>query len=407
MDHKLSTWKAKNLSLAGRVTLAMSVLNAIPSYAMQTSPLPISVCGEIDRKNRGFMWGSQYGKRKTHLVSWETICKPKDQGGLGLRTVRALNIAFMIKISWQMLNNEYDLWVKVLQVKYFHHKNGEITSMKKSMEAPKLNLGEDKTIWGIERDGRFSLKFAYKLAAGALDDEPDKDCKLFWRWKGPNRIKLFLWLVIHDRLFTDHKAHCKWELQPDLTTPFREWLIKNLMDEDNGVKVGIIYWNLWKQRNEEVMEGSTFSHDSLMCRIFAWFTLWIRPLCGSRGVLLERTRFKFDATFHGSLERCAKVQTNGSVLTSSGQTAARGLIRDHLGRCHAAITCNIGSCSITSVELKGAVEGLSLAWKKGFRKVLLKLDSATTIVVMKNSEDDNHCHGLITKEIERMLGLDW
>ncbi|CAN1122260.1 hypothetical protein LINPERHAP2_LOCUS1265 [Linum perenne] len=44
MDKKLSSWKAKSLSLAGRVTLAQSVLSAIPAYAMQTSLLPNTTC---------------------------------------------------------------------------------------------------------------------------------------------------------------------------------------------------------------------------------------------------------------------------------------------------------------------------------------------------------------------------
>ncbi|CAN1130010.1 Putative ribonuclease H protein At1g65750 [Linum perenne] len=41
LDRKLAGWKADNLSLAGRVTLASSVLNSIPSYIMKTSFLPV------------------------------------------------------------------------------------------------------------------------------------------------------------------------------------------------------------------------------------------------------------------------------------------------------------------------------------------------------------------------------
>ena len=33
IDFKLAGWKCKSLSLAGRVTLDVSILNAIPSYA--------------------------------------------------------------------------------------------------------------------------------------------------------------------------------------------------------------------------------------------------------------------------------------------------------------------------------------------------------------------------------------
>ncbi|CAN1171502.1 Putative ribonuclease H protein At1g65750, partial [Linum perenne] len=84
LDKKLSGWKAKTLSLAGRVTLALSALEAIPAYFMQTSILPINTCEEIDRRIRNFVWGTSPEERKVHLVSWEQICMPKDKGGLGL-----------------------------------------------------------------------------------------------------------------------------------------------------------------------------------------------------------------------------------------------------------------------------------------------------------------------------------
>ncbi|CAL1412328.1 unnamed protein product [Linum trigynum] len=69
MDNKLNAWKARTLSLVGRVTLATAVLNAIPNYAI------------------------------IHLLDWDTICKPKDQGGLGLRSARCLNLAYLVKLA--------------------------------------------------------------------------------------------------------------------------------------------------------------------------------------------------------------------------------------------------------------------------------------------------------------------
>ena len=52
---KLSAWKANNLSLASRLTLCSSVLNAVPSYAMQFAFLPSSICSEFDSINRKFL----------------------------------------------------------------------------------------------------------------------------------------------------------------------------------------------------------------------------------------------------------------------------------------------------------------------------------------------------------------
>ncbi|CAN1201040.1 Putative ribonuclease H protein At1g65750 [Linum perenne] len=77
IDQKLTGWKAKSLSLAGRVTLAQAVLAAIPAYVMQSTILPATTCELIDKKIRDFVWGSTEDERKTHLIAWERVCTPK------------------------------------------------------------------------------------------------------------------------------------------------------------------------------------------------------------------------------------------------------------------------------------------------------------------------------------------
>ncbi|MCI31176.1 putative ribonuclease H protein, partial [Trifolium medium] len=82
---KLSVWKANQLSFAGRVTLAKSVIEAIPIYPMMTTVVPKSCLDEIQKLQRRFIWGDTEDKKKFHAVKWETVCMPKSSGGLGLR----------------------------------------------------------------------------------------------------------------------------------------------------------------------------------------------------------------------------------------------------------------------------------------------------------------------------------
>lgn len=51
VDRRLSGWKSKYLSLAGRITLVKSTLSSIATYSMQTAKLPRHICDEIDKKN--------------------------------------------------------------------------------------------------------------------------------------------------------------------------------------------------------------------------------------------------------------------------------------------------------------------------------------------------------------------
>ena len=55
VEKRSSSWNASHLSLAGWITLAQSVLQAIPFYIMQTVSLPSIVRGRIDRACRRFI----------------------------------------------------------------------------------------------------------------------------------------------------------------------------------------------------------------------------------------------------------------------------------------------------------------------------------------------------------------
>lgn len=58
MSKKLTGWKAKNLSFAGRTTLVKAITSAISNHLMQTLEIPRKVCDQIDKLNRNFLWGS-------------------------------------------------------------------------------------------------------------------------------------------------------------------------------------------------------------------------------------------------------------------------------------------------------------------------------------------------------------
>ncbi|CAN1845361.1 Putative ribonuclease H protein At1g65750 [Linum perenne] len=138
MDLKLAGWKAKSLSLAGRVTLAQSVLAAIPAYAMQTYILPADTCKEIDKKIRDFVWGSSNEGMKIHLISWEQIYRPKEEGGLGLRSASLLNQAYLIKLAFIFFFfQKFDaLWVQILESKYFKKVGNELIPAHRASQSP-------------------------------------------------------------------------------------------------------------------------------------------------------------------------------------------------------------------------------------------------------------------------------
>ena len=63
-----------------------------------------------------------------------------------------------------------------------------------------------------------------------------------------------------------------------------------------------------------------------------------------------------------------------------------GVIRDWMGRWIVGFARNIGYYSAYLAELGGAVEGLVIAWKEGFKKIVLEADSQTLIQNLKNQD---------------------
>lgn len=125
LDAKLEGWKTKLLTFAGRRVLAQSVLSTIPYYTMQTMMLPAGILEGIDKRVRGFIWGSTTENRRCHLVNWDQVTKPIELGGLGIKSARDMNEAFMAKLGWRLLIEGDNLWAKVLISKYARHRTGK------------------------------------------------------------------------------------------------------------------------------------------------------------------------------------------------------------------------------------------------------------------------------------------
>ena len=60
--------------------------------------LPKGVIKEVERVCRNYLWGADQVYKKVPYVSWEETCKPKKNGGIGLRNIEASNQANKAKL---------------------------------------------------------------------------------------------------------------------------------------------------------------------------------------------------------------------------------------------------------------------------------------------------------------------
>lgn len=115
---KLSSWKRKLLSFAGRLSLIKSALTNIPIYFLSIFKMPKRIIKVITKPQSNFLWGGNETNRKVHLVKWEEVLKSKSQGGLGIRNLGVVNACLLLKWWWRFSSEDKALWKTVVCSKY-------------------------------------------------------------------------------------------------------------------------------------------------------------------------------------------------------------------------------------------------------------------------------------------------
>jgi hypothetical protein len=128
LRNRLGAW-------GGRIVLLNAVLNVISIFYLSFIKIPVLVWKKVRRIQREFLWGCKGGRSQISWVKWDTVCKPKKLGGLGVRDIRAVNISLLAKWRWRLLENDKAMWKEVLKSKYGASVTGSVT------------LGDDYKPW--------------------------------------------------------------------------------------------------------------------------------------------------------------------------------------------------------------------------------------------------------------------
>ncbi|GKC71589.1 hypothetical protein Tco_1117472, partial [Tanacetum coccineum] len=94
---RLLDWKNKFLSFAGRLHLIMSVVSSMQVYWASVFIFRYAIANDIEKLMRDFLWNYRVFKKGKAKVNWKSICKPKVEGGLGIKSLDSWNKALMSK----------------------------------------------------------------------------------------------------------------------------------------------------------------------------------------------------------------------------------------------------------------------------------------------------------------------
>jgi len=95
-ERKLSTWKGKMLSYGGRLTLINSVLSNLSVYMLSFFEIPKEVLKKLNFYRSRFFWQGDGHKKNIDCLNG-ILCRPKEQGGLGIMDLNVQNKCLLSK----------------------------------------------------------------------------------------------------------------------------------------------------------------------------------------------------------------------------------------------------------------------------------------------------------------------
>lgn len=105
-----------NLIMNGLI-LVKHVLSSRPLHIALVIPLSSKTFLQIEWLMRNLLWSVDPIKSGSNYVRWETICLPKSEGGMGLRRLKELKKACLLKLGWSAVTKT-SLWAKWFSAKY-------------------------------------------------------------------------------------------------------------------------------------------------------------------------------------------------------------------------------------------------------------------------------------------------
>ncbi|GJS87046.1 RNA-directed DNA polymerase, eukaryota, reverse transcriptase zinc-binding domain protein [Tanacetum coccineum] len=174
IKQRLNDWKNKSLSYAGRAQLIASVLGSMQVYWGSVFLLPKGVINDIERLFKKFLWNIGDSGKGRAKVAWIDVCKPKDQGGLGFKSLELWNKTLLVKHLWNVAAKKESLWVKWINV---------------------VKL-KQRSVWDIDIDSKDSWGWKCILISDLINENG-------WRWPQDWLVK-HPWLgMIHVRVLSN------------------------------------------------------------------------------------------------------------------------------------------------------------------------------------------------------------
>ena len=326
----------------------------------------------------------------------------------------------------------------------------DLLSRIRALLPPRYDYGDDLVLWPGNSIGEFSVASSYNLLSNFPNSEPSSLWPHVWKLRTPERVRSFIWLLVHDRLLTNSRksvmglgnancTHCgsvpetalhvlrdcpravtmwlglvKVEMRNNFFGgDLFHWLQLNLM-QANWKRDGVdwaAWWAtashlLWGWKNKEEHEV-TFTRPrrpwSVVSACVQNYQVAMAMSRLSQHHDVETVEVKWDPPTSDWI--C--LNCDGAVNASNKVAGCGGLMRNSDGLWLSGFSKQIGYCEPLVAELWGVFTGLQLCRSRGWGKVIVQIDSKVVCDAIIGSEIGRILGWSIVREIRKLLKLPW
>lgn len=108
---RMVSWSSRSLSYAGHLQLFRTVIGSITNFWCSVFRLPKRCLNTIEGMCATFFWSCSPHTHTKAKVAWDDVCRPKDEGGLGIRRLTDTSRVLALSLIWRLLTNSGSLWV--------------------------------------------------------------------------------------------------------------------------------------------------------------------------------------------------------------------------------------------------------------------------------------------------------
>ncbi|KAJ9552432.1 hypothetical protein OSB04_016477 [Centaurea solstitialis] len=212
------------LSSGLNINMDKSSLGAWASTSSLYSKCLNKVINNLESIRSKFFWGLEDGAKKISWVAWNLVLNEMPKGGLGVGSLKSLNLALLSKWRWSFKMKEGTLWKEVIQS--IHGPNGGLEGacptgkipgvwrniIKIYKEYVKVNIplrdffedrfrhdGSQEVRWAMEPAGAFSVSSLHKAYDERYLDNEEIG-QIFWTKWLPLKVCINAWRIAHNRI---------------------------------------------------------------------------------------------------------------------------------------------------------------------------------------------------------------